>query len=174
MRPKKWRGTALFAGVLATMALTVGVRWYAEPASTATSSVAGTTSFSGAPDADTTAGTTSGTSAAPSASSTPTTTATAQSTKAPEATTKTVNGATEQTPYGPIQVAVTFSGTRIVKVTELQAPSGGRSDEINSQAAPLLAQEVLSSQSARIDTVSGATYTSEGYMQSVQSAIDNR
>lgn len=173
MRPKKWRGTALFAGVLATMALTVGVRWYAEPASTATSSVAGTTSFSGAPDADTTASTTSGTSAAPSASSTPTPTTT-QSTKAPEATTKTVNGATEQTPYGPIQVAVTFSGTRIVKVTELQAPSGGRSDEINSQAAPLLAQEVLSSQSARIDTVSGATYTSEGYMQSVQSAIDKR
>lgn len=173
MRPKKWRGTALFAGVLATMALTVGVRWYAEPASTATSSVAGTTSSSGAPDADTTASTTSGTSAAPSASSTPTPTTT-QSTKAPEATTKTVNGATEQTPYGPIQVAVTFSGTRIVKVTELQAPSGGRSDEINSQAAPLLAQEVLSSQSARIDTVSGATYTSEGYMQSVQSAIDNR
>ncbi|HWU45238.1 MAG TPA: FMN-binding protein [Humibacter sp.] len=173
MRPKKWRGTVLFAGVLATMALTVGMRWYAEPASTATSAVGGTSS-TGAADADATTSTPTGASAAPSASSTPTPTTKASATKAPAATTKTVNGATEQTPYGPIQVAVTFSGTRIVKVAELQAPSGGRSDEINSQAAPLLAREVLASQSARIDTVSGATYTSEGYTQSVQSAIDNR
>jgi Uncharacterized protein conserved in bacteria len=165
MRPKKWRGTALFAGILATMALTVGLRWYTEPASSAISAVGGTTSSAGTtgtPAASTPA-------SSPSASSSPSSSASSASTA-----TKTVNGATEQTPYGPIQVAVTFSGTRIVKVTELQAPSGGRSDEINSYAGPTLAQEVLSSQSAHIDTVSGATYTSQGYMQSVQSAIDNR
>ncbi|MDR6611569.1 FMN-binding protein [Leifsonia sp. 1010] len=57
----------------------------------------------------------------------------------------------------------------------LQSPDrDGRDIEINDRALPILQQEVLASQSANIDTVSGATYTSEGYIQSVQSAIDQR
>ena len=80
-------------------------------------------------------------------------------------------------PRSSIKLAcsVTFSGSTITALKTLQAPDrDGRDVEINSQALPLLEQEVLASQSANIDTVSGATYTSEGYIQSVQSAIDQR
>ena len=48
----------------------------------------------------------------------------------------------------------------------------GRSQRINSDAAPILLQETLSAQSATIDSVSGATYTSDGYVESLQSALD--
>lgn len=85
----------------------------------------------------------------------------------------TVTGQVEFTPYGPVQVRLTLSGGRIVDVTALQLPSdASRSVDINNYAAPLLRQEVLSAQSAAIDTVSGASYTSDGYAQSVQSALD--
>ncbi|MEO8908573.1 MAG: FMN-binding protein [Microbacteriaceae bacterium] len=70
---------------------------------------------------------------------------------------------------------MTFSDTKITSVTELQAPNDrDRSVEINAQAEPILKQEVLASQSAHVDSVSGATYTSQGYTASVQSAIDKR
>jgi uncharacterized protein with FMN-binding domain len=86
-----------------------------------------------------------------------------------------VNGAVESTRFGPVQVQLTFVGTKITGVKTLQSPSDdGRSVSINSYATPMLEKEVLASQSAQIDTVSGATYTSDGYVQSVQSAIDNR
>jgi uncharacterized protein with FMN-binding domain len=86
-----------------------------------------------------------------------------------------VTGSAIDTRYGAVQVKLTFSGTTITAVDTVQAPNGnGRDQEINQQALPILQQEVLSSQSANIDTVSGATYTSEGYIQSVQSAIDKR
>ncbi|MEO7015473.1 MAG: FMN-binding protein, partial [Leifsonia sp.] len=92
---------------------------------------------------------------------------------APAPTSKTVDGAVAQTPYGPLQVRITATGKKITAVTLLQSPNDrDRSVEINAQATPILAQEVLKSQSANIDTVSGATYTSDGYRQSVQSAID--
>jgi uncharacterized protein with FMN-binding domain len=72
-------------------------------------------------------------------------------------------------------VKVTFSGSTITAVDTVQAPSeNGRDIEINQRALPILEQEALASQSAAIDTVSGATYTSEGYIQSLQSAIDQR
>jgi uncharacterized protein with FMN-binding domain len=86
----------------------------------------------------------------------------------------TVDGSVANTPYGPVQVAVTFSGNRIVNVRDLRTPSdANRSLEIASRATPVLRQEVLTAQSARIDSVSGATYTSDGYAQSVQYAIDH-
>jgi uncharacterized protein with FMN-binding domain len=69
-------------------------------------------------------------------------------------------------------VQVTFSGSTITAVQVLQSPSDRRSQEINQQATPILEQEAIAAQSASIDTVSGATYTSESYMQSLQSAID--
>jgi len=86
----------------------------------------------------------------------------------------TLVGATSQTDYGPVQVSVTFKGKQITDVKVLQTPTqDGRSQSIAARAVPTLHDEVISSQSANINTVSGATYTSEGYAQSVQSAIDH-
>lgn len=83
------------------------------------------------------------------------------------------DGAIETTPYGPVQVEVTVSGGRITAVTALQHPfEERRSQEINAVALPQLQSEVLAAQSARIDGVSGATATTEGYIASLQSALD--
>ncbi|GAA2366070.1 FMN-binding protein [Streptomyces cuspidosporus] len=87
--------------------------------------------------------------------------------------TGTYTGATFTTRYGPVQLAVTLAQGKITAVKALQTPSGdGRSQQIASYAVPQLTSETLSAQSARIDAVSGATYTSEGYVQSLQSALD--
>ncbi|MCW2524904.1 MAG: hypothetical protein JWO63_3239, partial [Frankiales bacterium] len=86
---------------------------------------------------------------------------------------KTYDGSAVQTRYGTVQVAVTVAGGKISNVSFLQLTSDdGRSADINSQAGPLLLQETLSAQSSNIDTISGATFTSEGYLQSLQSALD--
>ncbi len=161
MRRNKWRGTILFVVILTVMGLTVGLRLYGAGTTTASSpAVPLAPSTSSAPP-----------SASQSASAGPTAAPTASAPAA--AAPRKVDGAVEQTPYGPIQVQLTYTGTRITAVTELQTPSDrSRSVEINAQAGPILQQEVLSSQSAKIDTVSGATYTSDGYAQSVQAAID--
>lgn len=91
----------------------------------------------------------------------------------PAATSKTYSGAAVQTRYGTVQVAATVIGSKITNVSFLQLTSNdGHSADINSQAAPLLLQETLSAQSSNIDTISGATYTSQGYLQSLQSALD--
>lgn len=82
-------------------------------------------------------------------------------------------GSAIQTRYGIVQVAVTATGSHIASVSFVQLTAfDQRSQDINSQAAPILLQETISAQSAHIDTVSGATYTSDGYMQSLQSALD--
>ena len=82
-------------------------------------------------------------------------------------------GQSVQTRYGTIQVAITVSGGKITDVTtpQLQAYDG-RSKYINNQAVPILKKEVLAAQSAKVDMVSGATYTSDGYLTSLQSALD--
>lgn len=85
----------------------------------------------------------------------------------------TVNGTSEGTRYGPVQVRVTIRSRRLVGVDALVYPSsGGRDREISSFALPQLEQEAISAQSARIDTVSGATFTSDGYRRSLQAALD--
>lgn len=77
------------------------------------------------------------------------------------------------TDYGPVQVRITMSGSVLRDVEALQLPGDRRrSAAISSEAGPVLRQEALTAQSARIDTVSGATYTSDGYGQSLQSALD--
>lgn len=145
MMPKKWRGTLLYLGILAASVGVVGVRMLPVAG-------AGTSVVSGVP---------SGSPSSPKAS-----------TKSSAASVR-VTGQTIQTRYGPVQAAVTFKGSRITDVTVLQTPDrDGRSIQIASRAVPTLHDEVLRSQSAKIDTVSGATYTSDGYAQSVQSAID--
>jgi uncharacterized protein with FMN-binding domain len=95
-------------------------------------------------------------------------------TTAPGATaSKTYVGQAIQTQYGVVQVKVTVAGTKITDAAFVQLTAyDGRSQQINNDAAPVLLQETLSAQSAQIDTVSGASYTSDGYVQSLQSALD--
>jgi len=85
---------------------------------------------------------------------------------------QTVTGAVAQTQYGPVQVRLTLSGGKITKAEAVQAPSGGRSTEVTNNAVPKLNQEAVAAGNADIDAVSGATYTSGGYKQSLQSALD--
>jgi uncharacterized protein with FMN-binding domain len=86
---------------------------------------------------------------------------------------RTVTGMAANTDYGPMQVQLTLNGTKITKVTVLQRTNdGAESDEIDATAIPRLTGETLAAQSAHIDAVSGATYTSSGYIQSLQSALD--
>jgi uncharacterized protein with FMN-binding domain len=87
---------------------------------------------------------------------------------------RTVDGPTVDTPFGPVQVEVVLAGSKIVDVKALQSPGGRRrSIQINQQAIPLLHEQVMSAQSAQIDGVSGATYTTDGYEQSLQAALDH-
>ncbi len=83
-----------------------------------------------------------------------------------------VNGSAEDDGFGPVQVQVTIAGGRITDVRTLQMPRDGHSRRINSRAVPQLRQEVLDAQSARVDTISGATATSEAYRRSLQAALD--
>ena len=110
-------------------------------------------------------------------SAAPTTPArTAAPTTTPKATTsakQVIQGTAVDTRYGPVQVQVTLAGSKITDVAILQVPQREQRDvEINSYAVPILQQETLQAQSAKIDMVSGATYTSVGYLQSLQSALD--
>ena len=87
--------------------------------------------------------------------------------------TRTITGAVESTMYGPMQVKVTLAGTRITNVAVVQETNDGQeSQQIDSFSIPKLTAETLAAQSARIDTVSGATQTSDGYIGSLQSALD--
>ena len=84
-----------------------------------------------------------------------------------------VTGDAIATPYGPTQVQVTLNAGKIVKVTVLQHTDDGvNSQMIDGHALPLLNNETLTAQSAKIDAVSGASYTSAGYIKSLQSALD--
>lgn len=90
-----------------------------------------------------------------------------------KASSGTFDGSVAQTRFGPVQVRITVSGGKLTDVQALQVPNNNHRDvEINSYAVPILRDEALAAQSARIDTVSGATYTSDGYRESLQAAID--
>jgi len=109
--------------------------------------------------------TTSGTTAAAGTGRTSVTTVTSA--------TASYTGTAIQTRYGVVQVQVTIANGKLTGVTTLQAPSGNpHSSSISAAAAPVLASEALTAQSATIDTVSGATFTSQGYAASLQSALD--
>jgi len=87
--------------------------------------------------------------------------------------TRTVTGAVETTMYGPMQVKVTLEGKKITNVAVVQETNDGQeSQSIDAFSIPKLTAETLAAQSARIDTVSGATTTSTGYIGSLQSALD--
>jgi uncharacterized protein with FMN-binding domain len=88
-------------------------------------------------------------------------------------TSSTVTGSVAQTRWGPVQVQLTVSNGKITDVSVVQYPdNNGRDQEINARALPILIQETLKAQSDSIDMVSGATVTSDGYLESLQSALD--
>ncbi|MEH3075554.1 MAG: FMN-binding protein [Quadrisphaera sp.] len=85
----------------------------------------------------------------------------------------TYTGQSADTRWGPVQVRITVTDGRITDVEAVEYPQENHHDvEINSWALPRLQQEVLAAQSAQVDAVSGATVTSDGYLTSLQSAID--
>jgi uncharacterized protein with FMN-binding domain len=114
------------------------------------------------------------TAASPSASgSSPVGGSAPSSSSTPSPTANTYVGTAEDTRYGIVQVKITISGTHITNVGFVQLTAfDGRSARINNAAGPVLLRETLDAQSARIDGVSGASYTSQGYEQSLQSALD--
>jgi len=100
-----------------------------------------------------------------------------ETTTAPVATAppaqRTVDGPPVWTQYGTVQIAIVMSGGRIVDVSTLQMPfDHSRSVYISRTVAPWLKDETLKAQSAQIDSISGATFTSEAYAQSLQGALD--
>ena len=96
-----------------------------------------------------------------------------QTTAAAPAQARTITGTTVQTQYGPVQVQITVSGKRLTGTTLVQYPnSSGRSIQLAASSLPVLTKEAVAAQSAKIDAVSGASYTSAGYKKSLQSALD--
>jgi uncharacterized protein with FMN-binding domain len=107
------------------------------------------------------------------ASTPPTSSSSNSSTAPPSSKITTYTGSVAQTRWGPVQVKITVQGGKITKVMVLQQPNGNPRDaEINSQALPILIDETVQAQSANIDMVSGATVTSDGYVRSLQAALD--
>jgi uncharacterized protein with FMN-binding domain len=123
--------------------------------------------------------TSGGGSAPPAAISTPSGGADVQSSAAAPASggstagARTVTGAAVSTIYGPIQVQITVKGGHVTAAKAVEYPQAFQQDQqINGYAIPELNREAVTAGSAKIDMVSGATYTSQGYISSLQSALD--
>lgn len=92
---------------------------------------------------------------------------------APAVPDATYTGQTVNTRYGPVQVQIVVAGGQITQATATSYPSGNRENQqINGYAIPILQQETIGATSSNIAWVSGATYTSDGYTRSLQSALD--
>jgi uncharacterized protein with FMN-binding domain len=129
--------------------------------STAAAAPSSTPSSSSSPGTSSSGGSTSSGSTSPSSSD------------SSSSSTATHTGSVVQTRWGPVQVQITVSGDTITAVDVLQYPQGNSKDrQINAYALPILVQDTLNAQSANIDMVSGATVTSDGYVQSLQAALD--
>jgi uncharacterized protein with FMN-binding domain len=133
---------------------------------TGSSAVAVTVPAAPAPGSSTTGSSTPTSSPSSSASPTP-------SASGSTSGTTTYTGSTAATRWGDVQVTITVTDGKVTDVQVPVYPSGnGRDEEINAYALPILKQETLQEQSSQIDSVSGATVTSDGYRQSLQSALD--
>ena len=145
----------------------------AEPAGVVGSAALPTATVPATTAATNTTVTTNTTAAATPAATAPATSAPA-TTAAPSTATAVVNGQSFSNRYGNVQVQATFGADgSLVDVSILQYPNDARkSVSINNYAVPKLNAEALQAQSANVDTVSGATYTTHGYEESLQSAID--
>ena len=109
---------------------------------------------------------------APTTATRPATGAPSPATATPAPTTATVTGKVVSTPYGQVEVQIIVDNGKITDVQALKLPTNGNSGQISDYVKPILASEALQAQSANIDIVSGATYTSMGYARSLQSALD--
>ncbi|HUX72240.1 MAG TPA: FMN-binding protein [Cellulomonadaceae bacterium] len=142
--------------------VTALVMLFSWPSSTnrSVSSTAGGTSGTG-----TTGGTGSGTTSGSTTSGSGTTGSTAGTT--------TYDGAVASTRWGDVQVRITVANGKVTASEAIAYPNGnGHDQQINAYAIPILNQEAVAAQSAKISMVSGATVTSQGYLQSLQSALD--
>jgi len=168
LRRTRARRVVAFAGMLTTIAGLVGVRAALAPAPT---QALGATGLAAEAGTKATAGSSSST-RHPVGGSSP---------SAPHPTAgggrargkHVVVGKPYDVTYGIVRVKVTMTGTRITDVRAMSLPRGGHSSDISRYAAPELRREALSAQSAHIDSVSGASYTSAGYARSLQSALDH-
>ena len=142
----------------------------AAPASASGGAAAPSSSATGAaappdPSSDPSSDPTAGPSSSPSTSS--------SSGGSSSSAAKTYTGDVAQTRWGPVQVEITVKSGTITAVDVVQYPTENHKDqEINDYALPVLVQDTLDAQSAKIDMVSGATVTSDGYVESLQSALD--
>ncbi|WP_285244376.1 FMN-binding protein [Pseudarthrobacter sp. fls2-241-R2A-127] len=135
---------------------------------------AGTTGATGTGTAGTGSSTASGSSGTTGSSSTSGTSGSSSSSGSSGSTgSGTYKGTAVQTRFGPVQVQITVANGKITDVTALQLTNAdGKSVQISNRAAPLLRSKVLAAQSANVQTVSGATVTSDAYLTSLQAAID--
>lgn len=115
-------------------------------------------------------GTSTGGASTPAASAAPSTPATAVAAAAYADGTWT--GHAVQEPWGTFQVEAVVSGGQVTGVILVAAPRDGNSNRINRQAVPALTEAAVAAQSAQIDMISGATWTSESYITSLQAALD--
>jgi len=107
-----------------------------------------------------------------SSSASPSASASRQPTATPTSGSQTITGAAISYFFGTAQVQVTLVNGQITDVIALQLPTDGRSGRISQAVEPMLRSEVLAAQSAQIDLISGATYTSEAYATSLQAALN--
>lgn len=147
------RTTAAVVGTLAGAAMLVGVRLTATPVTFATQPVAAQPADLG--DAGTAASTGGG----------------QRPGRGGDGRDGTFRGQAVPNPYGSVQVSVRISGGRITE-SAASYPTDGNSGVVNGNAIPRLREATLAAQSADINAVSGATYTSDGYRRSLQSALD--
>ncbi|MEO7121557.1 MAG: FMN-binding protein [Lacisediminihabitans sp.] len=162
MRVRAVVGAVLASGVVILGGWEIGAQ-HAATLTTQVTTPKATATSAGPPHAS--AGSTSSTTAAPTAAPTATSARSADGT---------YKGSVVDTPYGTVQVSATISGGKLSQVTALKlTDDGGRSVEISREAVPILRSEVLKAQSANVDSVSGATYTTQGYLTSLQAALDS-
>jgi hypothetical protein len=161
--------------VLSTLSTVVVLFGYHTSTSSTMATGSGST-FSGSLQGQSTSGTTSGGgtttggSAPPNGSSG---SSGSSGSNGSNASSRTVTGDTARTQWGPVQVQLDVKGSTITNVTILQYPNSNGTDiQIANYALPQLIQDTLDSQGHDVSMVSGATYTSQGYLQSLQSALD--
>ncbi|MGW1805962.1 FMN-binding protein [Streptomyces sp. NPDC002078] len=156
------------AATVSGMVLLLSLKPHTSPVLATADSKSPTVSSSSAPSSGS-GGSSSGSSASSGGSS-----GSSSGSASGKAVSRTATGDTVQTRWGPVQVRVTIKSGKLTDVTAVQYPQDNpRDQEINSYALPQLRREALAAQSADIDMVSGATYTSTGYKQSLQSALDS-
>ena len=167
----------LLALLLTAVGLGLLLSFRSRPVTSGTTALGGSAlsgadaSSSPAPTATPTPSSSAGSPSASSAASP--STAKSSTSAAPAGKSGTFTGAAENTQYGPVQVAAVVTAGKLTNVNVLQVPDrGGYEQQIVDVALPELKSEALSKQSGNIDVISGATYTSQGYAQSLQSALD--